>query len=275
MRVRFRGEKKKKVSPLFLSLSHTLTRTNPKPLPESLWSEREKKKSINASVGLPWLEHGTVSLLSGCVNLFCLVCCESVSRLKHSSTPACFFFLLHFFFSDSQWLFSAQSFWCFPYLSVARPQANGGWNIESHTGGLTAAAVSGGAARSSGTAVHDGNLSMLNQASEGTHWCRADLSSLSSCSASENFLFPRLGWLEYFWFISWILSGFEAVVNERFIFSETSVNFVGKIWPQLGPFIKKILRQTRFRLGGFCSQKNPKEKSNPWVEKMYSSSGEG
>lgn len=84
--------REKKVYPLPLSLSHTLTRTNPKPLPESLWSEREKKKSINASVGLPWLEHGTVSLLSGCVNLFCLVCCESVSRLKHSSMPACFFF---------------------------------------------------------------------------------------------------------------------------------------------------------------------------------------
>lgn len=90
-------KKKKKVSPLPLSLSHTLTRTNPKPLPESLWSEREKKKSINASVGLPWLEHGTVSLLSGCVNLFCLVCCESVLRLKHSSMPACFIIFYIFF----------------------------------------------------------------------------------------------------------------------------------------------------------------------------------
>lgn len=188
-----------------------------------------------------------------------------------------FCFLLHFFpsYSDSQWLCTAQSFWCFPYLSVARPRANTGWNIESHTGGLTVPALSGGAARSSGTALRDGNLSVLHQASEGEHRCRADLSTLSRFCASENFLFPRLGWLEYFWFISWILSGFEAVVNERFIFSVTSVNFVGKIWPQQGPFRKKILRQTRFRLEGFRSQKKPKEKSNPWVEKMYSSSGEG
>lgn len=259
------------VSPLPLSfspslpLTHTHTDQSKATAGKSVVWER-KKKSINASVGLPWLEHGTVSLLSGCVNLFCLMCCKSVSRLKHSSVPACFFLLFHIFFpsySDSQWLCSAQSFWCFPYLSVARPRANAGWNIESHTGALTAPAVSGGAARSSGTALHDGNLSVLHQASEGARWCRADLSSLSSFSASENFLFPHLGWLEYFWVISWILSGFEVVVNERFIFSATSVNFVGKIWPQLGPFIKKILRQTRYRLGGFRSQRNQKRNPTP------------
>lgn len=158
---------------------------------------------------------------------------------------------------------------------MARPRANTGWNIESHTGGLTAPAVSGGAAWRSGTALRDGNLSVLHRASVGAHRCRAHLSSLSRFSASENFLFPRLGWLEYFWFISWILSGFEAVVNERFIFSATIVNFVGKIWPQLGPFRKKNIETDKVQAGRLSQPKKPKEKSKPWVEKMYSSSGEG
>lgn len=91
-----RGKKKSLSSP-FLPLTHTHTDQSKATAGKSVVWKREKK-SINASVGLPWLEHGTVSLLSGCVNLFCLVCCESVSRLKHSSMPAwVFFFFLTFF----------------------------------------------------------------------------------------------------------------------------------------------------------------------------------
>lgn len=96
--------------------THSLSWTHPKPLPESLWSLR-KKMSINTSVGLPWLEHVTVSLFSGCVNLFCLVCCVSVYSLKQRSMPACFFF-------SPRRLCGAQSFRCFPSLSVSRPRAN-------------------------------------------------------------------------------------------------------------------------------------------------------
>lgn len=37
-----------------------------------------------------------------------------------------------------------------------------------------------------------------------------------------------LRWFEYFCLITWILSGFEAAANQRFIVSVTSVNFVEK-----------------------------------------------
>lgn len=107
---------KKKIADAHIH-THTLSRTHPKPPPESLWSAREKM-SINTSVGLPWLEHVTVSLFSGCVNLFCRVCCESVYSLKQRSMPA------GFFFSSPRRLCGAQSFRCFPSLSVSRPRAN-------------------------------------------------------------------------------------------------------------------------------------------------------
>lgn len=198
MRVRFRPGGG--VSPLPLSLSHTLTRTNPKPLPESLWSEREKKKSINASVGLPWLEHGTVSLLSGCVNLFCLVCCESVSRLKHSSMPASFFFFTFFpLLFRLPVTLQCTVVLMFPIsvsgeASSQRRMEYGVTHRRTNSAGCfrwCGVERSGG---SGGSALRDGNLSVLRQASEGARWCRADLSSLSSFSASENFLlFPRWG----------------------------------------------------------------------------------
>lgn len=142
--------------------AHTHTDRS-KATPESLRSAGEKM-SINTSVGLPRLEHVTVSLVSGCVNLFCLVCCESVYSLKQRSMPTCFF-------SPPRWLCGAQSFGCLPSLSVARPQAHTDmeYNIESYSSQTISPAISCGAALRDGIG-HRGtryyeNFFVLQQAS--------------------------------------------------------------------------------------------------------------
>lgn len=235
--MRFSVEKKK-IADAHIH-THTLSRTHPKPPPESLWSAREKM-SINTSVGLPWLEHVTVSLFSGCVNLFCRVCCESVYSLKQRSMPAGFFFLLPGDFAVHNRFDVSRLCQCRGLGPTQR------WNIESYASQTTGP----GYFLWRGTVRWDWSplLSPLWEsfcAASGSmwaDWCRPflcfHLNPLFSLCSFE--LFPAgclsnflsfsasLRWLEYFCLITWILSGFEAVVNQRFIVSATSVNFVGE-----------------------------------------------
>lgn len=77
-------------------------------------------------------------------------------------------------------------------------------------------------------------------------------------------------WLEYFCFRAWILSGFEAAVNQWFIISVTSDNFVGKRTTAKSTFKNKYW--DRHSSESLCPKK-PDKKWTPRLMKTYFCAG--
>lgn len=104
-----RKETKATVTP-----THTFSFLRPKPPLENLWSVREKV-SINTSVGLPWLQHVTVSLFTPCVNLLGLVCAGNLCiSLSSAGCQHVFFSLslaLVYDFTVHNWFSVSPSCW--------------------------------------------------------------------------------------------------------------------------------------------------------------------
>lgn len=174
--------------------------------------------SINTSVGLPWPEHVTVSLFTGCVNLSGLVCCESVYSLKQCQQPGL------------QELCSAQSVQCFLFQSTASKADTEMEYIEpcpsqtySHGHFLWSCMVTWDELPWDSTLWESVTSPLFSRwsalLSVLLHLYPACRLNFLSCSERTQIFQLRE---------TWILSGFEAAVNQRFIVSVTSVNFVGK-----------------------------------------------